>query len=145
MLTTPSLTLRRHLAAPPARVFRAWTDPQEIARWMGPGEVEVLGAEIDARRGGRYRIAMRTPDGEEHHVGGTYREVVKNKKLVFTWAWRSTPERESLVTVSFQPDGEGTILTLMHEQFFDQGARDRHEHGWAGSLAKLEALVSSLV
>ena len=70
-------------------------------------------------------------------INGVYREVVRNKKLVFTWAWRSTPERE-LVTVLIEPDGDGSLLTLTHEQFFDEAARDRHSHGWTGSLDKLE-------
>ena len=52
------------------------------------------------------------------------------------------PERESLVTVLVKPDGDGALLTLIHEQFFDEPARDRHECGWTGSLDKLEkALV----
>ena len=61
-----------------------------------------LRAEADVRVGGRYRIVVRTPDGEEHDVSGVYREVVPNEKLVFTWAWRSTPERESLVTIALK-------------------------------------------
>jgi uncharacterized protein YndB with AHSA1/START domain len=138
----PSLTLKRHLKAPPAKVFSAWTDPNKIARWMGPEGIETLLAETDARVGGRYRFLMRSPDGEEHDVSGVYREVVPNQKLVFTWAWKSTPERESLVTVALKPDGAGTTLTLTHEQFFDEGARDRHQHGWAGALDKLERYVS---
>ena len=52
--------------------------------------------------------------------------------------WHSTPERESQVTVVLQPDGDGTLLTLTHEQLFDQAARDGHERGWRGSLDKLE-------
>jgi len=99
-------------------------------------------SETDVRVGGRYRIAMRAPDGEIHDVSGVYREVVPNEKLVFTWAWRSTPERESLVTVQLKPDGEGTLLTLLHEQFFDEPARDRHQVGWAGTLDKLEKFVA---
>ena len=79
------------------------------------------------RTGGRYTVVFHTEDGEEHHVSGVYREVVPNQKLQFTWAWRSTPERESLVTVLIKPDGAGAILTLIHEQFFDEAARDRHE------------------
>ena len=75
-------------------------------------------------------------------MSGVYREVVPNEKLVFTWAWRSTPERESLVTVSIKPDGAGSLLTLTHEQFFDEPARDRHEHGWIGCLNKLERYLS---
>jgi len=98
----------------------------------------LLRAESDARVGGRFRFVMRGNDGEEHDVNGIYREVVPNEKLVFTWAWRSTPERESLVTVSIKPDGAGSQLTLTHEQFFDEAARDRHAHGWTGCLNKLE-------
>ena len=92
---------------------------------------------------GRYRIVARSPDGEEHHVSGEYREVVPNEKLVFTWAWRSTPERVSLVTLHIRPDGEGARLTLVHEQFFDEPARDRHRQGWTGSLDKLEKYLAS--
>jgi len=106
-------------------------------RWFGPEEAEMVRAEADARVGGRYRIVMRTSGGEEHDVSGVYREVAPNEKLVFTWAWRSTPERESLVTITLKADGDGTMLTLLHEQFFDEPARDRHQHGWTGTLEKL--------
>jgi uncharacterized protein YndB with AHSA1/START domain len=138
----PSLTLKRRLNAPPAKVFAAWTDPAKIASWFGPVQAEALRIEADARAGGRYRIVMRTADGEEHDVSGVYREVVANEKLVFTWAWRSTPERESLVTVLLKRDGDGTLLTLLHEQFFDEAARDRHRFGWTGSLDKLEKYLA---
>lgn len=138
----PSLTLKRRLKAKPEAVFSAWTDPKKIARWMGPEGVEILRAECDPRVGGKYRFVMRAPDGEEHDVSGVYREVIPNEKLVFTWAWRSTPERESLVTVTIKPDGDGSLLTLLHEQFFDEPARDRHQHGWSGTLDKLEAYLA---
>lgn len=134
----PSLTLKRRLNAPPERVYAAWTDPQKLKRWFGPEEIEMLRANVDARVGGRFRMVMRGTDGEAHEVSGVYREVVANEKLVFTWAWRSTPERDSLVTVLIKPDGAGSQLTLIHEQFFDEAARDRHEHGWTGCLNKLE-------
>jgi uncharacterized protein YndB with AHSA1/START domain len=140
----PSLTLKRRLAAPPAKVYAAWTDPAKLSRWFGPTGAEVLRLEADARVGGRYRILMRTPDGEEHGVSGIYREVVPNEKLVFTWAWRTTPERESLVTISLRPDGDGTILTLTHEQFFDEAARDRHRTGWTAALDNLEQALPNL-
>jgi uncharacterized protein YndB with AHSA1/START domain len=142
MLAKPGLTISRRLAAPPEKVFSAWTDPQKLKRWFGPPGVEVLRAEADARVGGRYRVTARSPDGEEHEVSGAYREVVPNQRLVFTWAWRSTPERESLVTVQIRPDGDGSLLTLTHEQFFDEPARDRHQHGWTGSMDKLEQMIA---
>ena len=136
----PSLTLKRRLKAPPAKVFAAWIDPEKVKLWMGPGEVKAVHAECDARVGGRYRWVMRAPSGEEHDVSGTFREIVPNEKLVFTWAWRTTPERQSLVTVLIKPDGDGSLLTLTHEQFFDEDARDRHQGGWNGALDKMEKM-----
>jgi uncharacterized protein YndB with AHSA1/START domain len=139
----PSLTLKRRLNAPAEKVYAAWTQPEQIAKWFGPSDTsKVLRAETDVRVGGRYTLAFRTEDGEEHHVSGIYREVKPNEKLQFTWAWRSTPERESLVTILIKPDGDGSMLTLMHEQFFDEAARDRHEWGWTGTLNKLEKLFA---
>jgi uncharacterized protein YndB with AHSA1/START domain len=140
----PALTLKRRLNAPPSKIYRAWTDAAKISRWFGPEDAEILRAETDVRVGGRFRIVFRGPDGEEHDVGGVYREVVPNQKLVFTWAWRSTPERESLVTVALKRDGDGTLLTLLHEQFFDEAARDRHGRGWNETLDKLESYVREL-
>jgi uncharacterized protein YndB with AHSA1/START domain len=139
--TKPSLTLKRRLNAPPAKVFAAFTDPQTIARWFGPPGVTKVEAETDLRIGGRYRIVGHMAN-DTHEVGGVYREIVPNERLVYTWAWKSTPERESLVTITFKPDGAGTLLTLMHEQFFDDDARDRHNQGWAGALDKLEKLFA---
>ena len=138
----PSLTLKRRFNAAPSKVYAAWTDPTRIAQWFGPDAGKVERAETDVRVGGRYTVVFFTGDGEEHHVSGVYREVVPNEKLVFTWAWRSTPERESLVTVLTKPDGDGCLFTLMHEQFFDETARDRHEYGWTGSLRKLEKYLA---
>ncbi len=144
MLTKPSLTLKRRLKATPAQVFQAWTDPEKIVRWFGPHETVAgsVRAEIDVRPGGRYQVSFETGDGERHRVRGVYREVVPDTRLVFTWAWHSTPERESLVTVTLVPDGDGTLLTLLHEQFFDRKARDGHERGWTGTLDKLERLFA---
>jgi uncharacterized protein YndB with AHSA1/START domain len=138
----PSLTLKRRLNAGPEKVYAAWAQPAKLTQWFGPDSGAVTRAELDLRVGGRYTVVFHTEDGEEHHVSGVYREVVPNEKLVFTWAWRSTPERESLVTILIKPDGDGSLLTLIHEQFFDEAARDRHEYGWTGSLNKLEAYLA---
>jgi uncharacterized protein YndB with AHSA1/START domain len=98
-------------------------------------------AAIDARVGGRYRVGFDT-ESEYYEVGGVYREVVPNERLVFSWAWHSTLERESLVTVTFKPDGDGTLLTVHHAQLFDEAAREGHERGWLGALDKLEKSVA---
>lgn len=139
----PSLTIVRHFAAGPERVFAAWTEPAALKSWFGPSDAMTIEvAETDVRVGGRYRIHMQAPDGEMHRVGGTYREVEPGRRLVFTWAWESTPERESIVTVELEPSGNGTRLTLTHEQFFDEAARDRHQQGWNGTLDRLARQLS---
>jgi len=141
--TRPSLTLKRHIKAKPEKIFAAWTKPEKIMGWWGTKDATTLRADTDLRVGGRFAVGFKTPDGEEHNVGGVYRELVPNEKIVFTWAWRSTPERESLVTISLKPDGEGTMLTLHHEQFFDMTARNNHEGGWNASLDRLEGFVEA--
>jgi DNA-binding transcriptional ArsR family regulator len=124
---------RAPLAHPPPALPRRAR--QSLARVDRPASAEALvrprrnrlGAvvEIDLRVGGRFRVTMLAADGETHDVSGTYLEMVPNRKLVFSWAWRSTPERESRVTVRIEPDGlNGCELVLMHEQFFDEAARD---------------------
>jgi uncharacterized protein YndB with AHSA1/START domain len=142
-LQKPSLRLKRHYPVPVEKVFRAWTDPQALRQWFGPSnEGKILVSETDLKVGGRYRIVMQMPSGEQHRVGGVYREIVPNEKLVFTWAWESTPERESLVTVHMKSVGDGTDMTLTHEHFFDEAARDRHEHGWNGTFERLGHYLS---
>lgn len=143
IVTRPSLSFTRRLNAAPAKVYAARTDPQKIIRWFGRSDArpDSFQADIDARIGGRFRVSFST-DAEYYEVGGVYREVVANARLVFSWAWHSTPERESLVTVSLQPDGDGTLLELTHEQLFDQAARDGHERGWMGSLDELQKYVA---
>ena len=138
----PSLSIVRKLGASPEAVWRAWTDPQALKQWMAPSDAfTVPVAEADVRVGGRYHIVMKAPDGQLHDVSGIYREVVPNRKLVYTWAWKDTPERESLVTLRLRAAGEGTELTLIHEEFADAAARDRHGQGWTACIGRLERLL----
>ena len=137
----PSLTIKRRFNAAPEKVFAAWAAPEKMKHWMGPAGTQRLEAKCDLRVGGRYDIKMIMTD-TAHDVGGVYREIVANEKLVFTWAWKSTPERESLVTVTFKQDGAGTIMTLLHEQFFDEEARDGHQRGWLGTMERLEKYLA---
>ena len=143
----PSLTLTRRYPVAPEKVWRAWTDPEAIKRWYGPGPGEpVSAAEVDLRVGGRYRIVFGGADGSAHECAGVYREIVPNRKLVFTWRWpRTTPERISLVTLTFRQAGRETELGLRHEEFFDETARDGHQQGWTGSLEKLAAFLQSSI
>ena len=139
----PALRLDRHYDAAPEEVWRAWTEPEEMKRWWGPGRNDVVHlAEADVRVGGSFRVAFTSDSDEMLEVSGVYSEIVPHRKLAFTWAWKSAPEQESRVTVTFEPSGGGTDLTLLHEQFFDAGARDAHEEGWSNALAKIDAVIA---
>jgi uncharacterized protein YndB with AHSA1/START domain len=139
----PSLTITRHYAVAPEKVWRAWTDPKALMQWFGPGETEsVTRAELDVRAGGRYHIAFRTQDGEEHDVSGVYRDVEPHRRLSFTWAWKSTPDRVSFVALEFVPAAGGCELRFRHDRFFDQQARDNHERGWTGTFVKLDRFLN---
>jgi uncharacterized protein YndB with AHSA1/START domain len=140
----PFLALRRSYPVAPEKVWRAWTDPEAIKRWWGPGPGEPVSlAELDVRVGGRFRIVFGGTHGKDHEVQGVYKEVVPNRKLVFTWTWpNSTPERESVVTIVFKATGTGTELAFAHERLFDESVRDGHKRGWTESFAKLERFLA---
>lgn len=92
MASTPShsdttLRIKRTFAAPREKVWQAWTDPKALRRWFLPADdFSTSLVEVDLRLGGKYRIQMKSPDGEFHTVGGVYREILPPEKLVFTWA-----------------------------------------------------------
>jgi uncharacterized protein YndB with AHSA1/START domain len=142
----PALSLQRRYPVAPEKVWRAWTDPQALKQWWGPGGPEAVSlVQLDVRVGGRFRIVFGGPQGDEHEVQGTYKEVVANRRLAFTWTWpRTTPERESLVTITFKPAAGGTELEFVHAQHFDEKVRDGHLRGWTEAFVKLEHYLQSV-
>ena len=143
MASKPSLVLKRRLKAPPEKVYKAWTHPEQMTLWWGnPHHSKKPIAKTDLRVGGRFHVQFWGQDDQHHSVSGVYREVVPNRKLVFSWAWQSTPERESQVTIDLNPVAEGTMLTLTHEQFYDQKACDDHRVGWERALDNLEKALA---
>jgi uncharacterized protein YndB with AHSA1/START domain len=136
-----SLTLVRRIKASPARVWAAITQPAQMIQWWSPDAGPTLSAEADVRRGGRFSIVFRLLNGEEHNPTGVYREVVPDRKLVFTWEWAGRPEAESLVTFQLEPIDDGVELTLIHERLPDEAARESHDAGWRGFLDKLSGFL----
>jgi uncharacterized protein YndB with AHSA1/START domain len=140
-----AVRIARRLTAPREKVFRAWTDPQAIARWFAPSEdFRTTVFALDLRPGGSYRIEMLEGD-KPHRVAGRYVEIRPPEKLVFTWKWENEPAHvgESLVTIElFDRDG-ATELVLTHERIADPASRDEHEKGWGGCLTRLETFLSA--
>jgi uncharacterized protein YndB with AHSA1/START domain len=142
------LRLQHRFAAPRAKVFEAWTDPDVLKRWWRAGETwETPLADVDPQEGGAYRLSMKTDEGEVHTVFGEYREVTPPERLAFTWTWEEGPgpamagSENTLVVVEFREDGDGTLVELTHSGFAGEEIKGLHEHGWQGVLANLERSV----
>jgi uncharacterized protein YndB with AHSA1/START domain len=139
------LEVSRVIAATKETLFDAWTKPDAIRAWFAPGPMTTPEAEMDVRPGGRYRVAMRDPDGKTFVVGGEYVEVVPNERLVFTGAWEvkdhDADREETRVTLALRAAEGGTEVRVLHERFTSPESRARHRHGWNGCLEKLPGFV----
>lgn len=139
--------VRRRLAAPPARVFRAFVDAAVVARWLTPApEVKLTVLELDFREGGRYRFAYDTPEGQRMLVGGVYTKIEAPTRIEFSWLIEPPDVHagiESQVTVSIAPTGDGSELVILHERFERDDANARHAEGWAGALEQLQRILLS--
>jgi uncharacterized protein YndB with AHSA1/START domain len=151
----PVVRLERTIPAPPAKVYRAWLDPDLLRRWLAPGGLEVTRAEVDERVGGRFRIWHVDARAD---VGGfecELLELVPDHRIVYRWGFvgpqrTDAPAYDSLLTVTLAdaPEG-GTVLTLVHERLDDLAAAmpqvaDGVESGWTSALDKLTTLLSEV-
>lgn len=159
----PTIILSRWFSVPAAELWKAWTDARTLARWWGPFENPVC--EIDARPGGSYRIVMRSPDGTDFPLTGTFEEVQPPSRVVLTMStaehpaewhhlmntYRGAP-KDSLVgdlrlVVRFEAADGGTTLTV-EAHFPELADRDAHltmstTKGWGTSFDRLQALLSA--
>ncbi len=138
-----SLVISRTYPASVERVFKAWTDANQLGQWFAPTDDYTTKANVDLRVGHEYRIAITHKGGNVHTVLGTYRLIDPPRKLVYTWRWEGGPMADTLVTVDFTPDGEATKVTITHEQFTNTEDRDKHNEGWNGCLNRLQRTLTS--
>lgn len=136
------LTINRVIRAPPERVFSAWTLPELLTQWWGPGSVSCPEAYVDLREGGDYRLANLERDGSIVWISGRFELVRAPEEIVYTWNVSVVPGEATLVRVKFLPHPEGTELILTHERFAVEAIRDMHLQGWGGCLDKLEAFFA---
>ena len=136
------------LAAPPARVFRAFADPQLLPHWLTPSpEIAMRVDALDFREGGAYRFVYTLPDRTEVAIGGIYRTIRPPTRLVFTWIIEPPDEHagiESEVSVRIEPAGKGSRLTIRHLGWPITSAADRHHSGWVGAVVRLSPLLEEV-
>ena len=142
MTTTTAVTVTRSFKAHPERVFAAFEDPAELARWMRqPGSTTEVEA-LDVREGGAIRVLMRWESGMTMRLRGIFRKVRRPALLEFTWAVEGVDANAGVVTVELVPQGTGTRLTLTHEGLTGQ-AGTYARAGWNGWFDALETLLTA--
>jgi len=140
-----SLVISRTYPASVERVFKAWTDANQLGQWFAPTDDYTTKASVDLRVGHEYRIEITHKGGNVHTILGTYHLIEPPRKLVYTWRWENGPAADTLVTVDFTSDGEATTVTITHEQFANTEDRDKHNEGWNGCLNRLQRTLTTAV
>jgi uncharacterized protein YndB with AHSA1/START domain len=138
---TEPIVLRRMIAAPPERVFRAFTTRDDLARWMSPvGHAEV---EVDARIGGLLRVSMIGAGRRIEHVG-RFVELDPPHRLAFTWQSAYTGDVATRVTVDLLSGADaGTTEVVLRHELLPETARTSHAQGWGVMLDRLSAIAAT--
>lgn len=160
----PRFTINRRYDADSDLMFRVWTQPAHLKHWFGPAGSEMAQCDVDLRPGGRCLFQLVMPDGGELWGKFIYREVVPNKRLVWVHSFADaegntikhpmsdTWPLEMLSTVTFEPDADGTLVTVYMEPInptdeeratFIEGM-DSMNQGWGGSLDILRDYLGEL-
>jgi uncharacterized protein YndB with AHSA1/START domain len=151
LVTEPAdrvLVITRVFDAPRELVFRAWTEPKHMVRWMGPRGFTTSVERSDYRPGGSYRFHMRGPENDEHWVQGVFREIAEPERLVMAGGWADAEGNptgpETLLTLTFE-DYEGKTRLTLHQAVFESvTARDAHRGGWNSSLDRLAEYLTTV-
>jgi uncharacterized protein YndB with AHSA1/START domain len=147
-----TLSLRRHIAAPPAAIWRCWTEPHLLMQWFAPHPVKTVEAVLDVQPGGRFYTLMLLPDGTEHPTEGSFLLTQPGQRLVFTdcllAGFRPAPKPffTAVITLTEAPGGTDYQVHALHAN--GAGAR-RHaemgfEAGWGAATEQLAALAAGL-
>ena len=133
--------IRRRVSATAEQIFDLWTKPDLMVRWMSPfpGAVDCR-ASSDLRPGGAFSLVMTSKDASRE-VSGTYVQIERPHKLVFTWVGPLTNNVNTLVTVELTPSGDETELVLTHERLPTSAIVEGHTRGWGHILDHLADAV----
>ena len=137
--------ISRRFGAPADKIFRAWTDPAELALWWCPPGWTPAEMLVELRAGGAFRLGMRKiGSAQVVYSHGRFIEVRAPRHIVYTWNWEGAfPEMpETRVTVDFAAHDGGTEVTLVHEALPGIPLCLRHRSGWLDALGRLGDVVS---
>jgi uncharacterized protein YndB with AHSA1/START domain len=139
-----TLEMKRVLPAAQPVVFRAFSAPEELAKWWGPKGFTAPSLEFNARVGNRYRIEMQPPEGASFYLIGEFREVEPPARLAYTFVWEDPDpdDVETLVELLLRDLGESTEVVLTQRPFKTEARRELHRNGWTDTFDRLEQFIS---
>lgn len=135
---TATLSLKRHFAAPPARVYAAWTDPALFAQWIGPVGVPCTLLHMDAVPGGSFRLDMHLAD-RTIHVAGRFTRLEPHNRIDLTWG-AADGSITTDITILFRPTPTGTEMEF-HHHLPAADMVQSHDDGWTSAFSKLQTLL----
>lgn len=146
-MTTNTVRLHRVLRAPPERIYRAFLDPDALAKWLPPHGFTAKVHQLDARVGGAYRMSFTNFNtGHSHSFGGTYLELVPHERIRHTDKFDDPHlPGEMQVTVSLKTVSCGTELDILQEGIPEVIPTEACYLGWQESLTLLAQLVEAAI
>lgn len=144
-----TLVITRLFDAPRELVFKLWSEPTHLARWVGPRDYPAMQADNDFRVGGKWRIGLRATDGSEDlWQSGVYREIEPPRKLAFTFAWEGmkggTPPNETFVTIELEDVNGKTRMTFKQFLFDTVSNRNGHRGGWDSTFDRFDEYLANM-
>jgi uncharacterized protein YndB with AHSA1/START domain len=142
------LLITRSFDAPVSLVFRIWESREHMIRWWGPKDFSCTHFETDFRPYGKWRACIMSERYGESWMGGEFREIERDRRIVFTFAWedgRDQPGVDTLVTVTFEERDGRTVQTFHQAPFLQVEARDAHIGGWNQCFDHEQAYLGRLV
>ncbi len=158
MAESKDLTIVRTFNAPKELVWKAWTEPEHFKKWWGPREFSCPDAEIDFRIGGKFLSSMMDDNGNKIWATGTYKEIIPNKKIVFTdsfadekgnivssedYGMKGVP-LEMMVTVLLEEENGKTKMTMTHQGLPAGEHSEGANIGWNTSFDKMVELLEQM-
>jgi uncharacterized protein YndB with AHSA1/START domain len=145
-LADDELLIVRVFDAPASLVFRMWEDREHRMRWWGPKGYACKHLEQDFRAGGAWRACISSPKTGDSWHGGVFREIERDRRLVFTFRWDTGPasDVDTVITVTFAEQNGMTIQTFHQTPFSSVERRDNHIIGWSQLLDCEQAYAENL-
>lgn len=140
----PELVITRIFDAPRSLVFKAWTQPEHLVRWLGPKDFFASAVKLDVRPGGAWSAVITSPEGKSYGMAGLYREIAPPERLVFTFAWDEDEAERMLIALTFRDRDGRTEMTFRQTGFRSVESRDSHRGGWSECFDRLPGFLAQI-